>query len=107
MLVSAVQLSESEADNYTRTRESDIWSGSYPRKGVCRQRRLLVQRPRDSSLPCISETRHRAGVEEERARVGEVAGEVGGRRSEDGVGSECGGRRVRNQASNPNEKGSQ
>lgn len=79
MLVFAVQLSESEADSYARTRESDTWSGSYPRKGVYRQGRLLAQRPRDGSLPCISETRHRAGVEEERARVGGVAGEVGGK----------------------------
>lgn len=37
-----------------------------------------MQRPRDSSLPCISETHHGTGVEEELARVGEVAREVGG-----------------------------
>lgn len=37
-----------------------------------------MQRPGNSSLPCVSETRHRIGVEEELARVGEVAREVGG-----------------------------
>ena len=37
-----------------------------------------MQRPGDSSLPCISETHHGTGVEEELARVGEVAREVGG-----------------------------
>jgi len=76
--VSAVQLSESEVDSYARTRERDIWSNIYRQIEVYRQRRLLVQRPGNSSLPCVSETHHRIGVEEELARVGEVAREVGG-----------------------------
>ena len=70
--VSAVQLSESEVDSYARTRERDIWSNIYRQIEVYRQRRLLVQRPGNSSLPCVSETHHRIGVEEELAR------EVGG-----------------------------